>query len=86
MENCYNHIFQGGENHLNPFYSYKVRGSNLFSYWKSIIGHSIYYDGFGFPHSSLMSYWYDAAGEEVASNYITVNDVKQDIKELIQKV
>ena len=33
-----------------------------------------------------MSYWYVAAGEEVASNNITVNDVNQDIKELIQKV
>lgn len=51
-----------------------------------VIGHSIHYDGIGFPHLSLMSYWYVAAGEEVASNYITVNDVNQDIKELIQKV
>ena len=86
MENRYDHIFQGGENHLNPFYSFKVRGSNLFRVIGRVIGHSIYYDGIGFPHLSLMSYWYVAAGEEVASNYITVNDVNQDIKELIQKV
>ena len=86
MENRYDQIFQGGENHLNPFYSSKVRGSNLFRIIGRVIGHSIYYDGIGFPHFSLMSYWYVAAGEEVASNYITVNDVNQDIKELIQKV
>ena len=51
-----------------------------------IVGHSIKQDGIGFPHFSPLCYWYIVGGEEVALQYLTVNDVGSGCCELISKV
>ena len=43
-------------------------------------------DGIGFPYLSLLCYWHIASGEQVALQYLTLNDVGTDCCEWISSI
>ena len=82
-----NEIFQlldGSPNHLWPHYSAMNTSSGLFKVLGSLVGHSISQDRISFPHFSPLCYWYIAAGEEAALQYL--NDVGADCYNFISQV
>ena len=79
-------LFDGPPNSLRPHYSATTRSSGLFKVLGSIVGHSIFQDGNGFPHLSAVCYWYIAAGEETAMQYLSLDDVGADCCHFINEV
>ena len=79
-------LFDGPPNSLRPYYSAATRSSGIFKILGSIVGHSIFQDGIGFPHLSTVSYWYIAAGEQAALQYLSLDDVGADCCNFICQV
>lgn len=52
-----------------------------------MIADSILQDGIGFPHLSHFCYWYIAAGEEAAHEYVSMDDnVGENVKNFVTMV
>lgn len=79
-------LFDGPPNSLRPYYSAATRSSGMFKVLGSIVGHSIFQDGIGFPHLSAVCYWYIAVGEETALQYLSLDDVGADCRNFISQV
>ena len=79
-------LFEGPPNSLRPYYSAATRCSGMFKVLGSIVGHSIFQDGIGFPHLSAVCYWYIAAGEEEAMQFLTLDDVGADCCNFVNQV
>ena len=79
-------LFDGPLNFLRPYYSATTRCSGMFKVLGSIVGHSILQDGIGFPYLSAVCYWYIAAGEETALQYLSLDDVGADSLQFISQV
>ena len=79
-------LFDGPPNSLRPYYSAQTRCSGMFKVLGSIVGHSIFQDGIGFPYLSAACYWYMAGGEETALQYLTLDDVGADCCNFISQV
>ena len=79
-------LFDGPPNSLRPYYSAVTRCSGMFKVLGSIVGHSIFQDGIGFPHLSAVCYWYIAAGEEEALQFLTLDDVGADCCNFVNQV
>ena len=58
----------------------------MFKVLGSTVGHSILQDGIGFPYLSAVCYWYIAAGEEIALQYLSLDDVGADSLQFISQV
>ena len=50
-------LFDGPPNSLRPYYSAATRCSGVFKVLGSIVGHSIFQGGIGFPYLSAVCYW-----------------------------
>ena len=85
-ENLPHRFFDGPPNSLRPYYSAANRSSGIFKILGRIVGHSIFQDGIGFPHLSALCYWYVAAGEQAALQYLTLKDVGADCCNFIRQV
>ena len=79
-------LFDGPPNSIRPHYSAATRCSGMFKVLGSIVGHSIFQDGIGFPYLSAVCYWYIAAGEEEALQYLTLDDVGADCCSFVNQV
>ena len=79
-------LFDGPSNSLRPHYSAATRCSGMFKVLGTIVGHSIFQDGIGFPYLSPACYWYIAAGEEEAQQYLTLDDVGADCCSFVNQV
>ena len=58
----------------------------MFKVLGSVVGHGIFQDGIGFPHLSAVCYWYIAADEETALQFLTLDDVGADCCYFISQV
>ena len=58
----------------------------MFKVLGSIVGHSIFQDGIGFPYLSAVCYWYIQAGEEEALQFLTLRDVGADCCNFVNQV
>lgn len=85
-ENLPYRFFDGPPNSLRPYYSAANRSSGIFKILGRIVGHSIFQDGIGFPYLSALCYWYMAAGEQAALQYLSPNDVGADCSNFICQV
>lgn len=81
-------LFDGQPNHLRPHYSALACSSGLLKVLEAMIIDSILQDGIGFPHlMSHFSYWYIAAGEEAALEYVSMDDdVGENVKNFVTMV
>ena len=85
---CNKHItlFTGPSHSLSPACTAEARSSGLFKVLGSMVGHSIWQDGIGFPFLSLANYTYIVEGEEKALQVCSDNDIGAGVAELISKV
>ena len=79
-------LFDGPANYLRPACTAEARSSGLLKVLGSMIAHSIYQDGIGFPFLSPTCYWYLIGGENMALEFATLQDVPADTALLITKV
>ena len=79
-------LFDGPLNSLWPYYSAATRCSGMFKVLGSIVGHSVFQDGIGFPYLSAVCYWYIAAGEVEALQFLTLDDVGADCCNFVYQV
>ncbi|XP_019852814.1 PREDICTED: uncharacterized protein LOC109582511 [Amphimedon queenslandica] len=85
---CNKHIklFTGPLHSLSPACTAEARSSGLFKILGSMVGHSIWQDGIGFPFFSLTNYTYMMEGEEKALQVCSDNDIGAGVAEVISKV
>ena len=86
VSNKHVRLFDGSQNSVRPCYSAEARCSGLFKVLGTMVGHSILQDGIGFPYLSPAAYWYIAAGEEKALEYVNPAVVGGDTAYAVTKV
>ncbi|XP_019858580.1 PREDICTED: uncharacterized protein LOC109586805 [Amphimedon queenslandica] len=85
---CNKHIelFTGPLHSLSPACTAEARSSGLFKILGSMVGHSIWQDGIGFPFFSLTNYTYMMEGEEKALQVCSDNDIGAGVAAVISKL
>ncbi|XP_019852817.1 PREDICTED: uncharacterized protein LOC109582514 [Amphimedon queenslandica] len=85
---CNKHIelFTGPLHSLSPACTAEARSSGLFKILGSMVGHSIWQDGIGFPFFSLTNYTYIVEGEEKALQVCSDNDIGAGVAAVISKL
>lgn len=85
-ENKHAQLFDGPPNSLRPRYTAESRSSGLFKVLGRMVSHAIAQDGVGFPYLSLACFWYIAAGEDQALQFVGLSDVGADVAHLVTQV
>lgn len=79
-------LFDGTENFLRPAVSAVARSSGLLKILGRMISHSVFQDGIGFPYLSPTCFWYLIGKEDMAIQYVSLEDLPADSASLITEV
>ena len=79
-------VFDGPVNRLRPSFRASNLSSGLLSTIGTMIAHSFLMDGYAFPYLSEYCYYYMAGYSDKALTCITIDDVGEQVKQLVQQV
>ena len=79
-------VFDGPVQRLRPSFKASNLSSGLLSTIGTMTGHSFLMDGYGFPYISEYCYYYIAGYSDRALTCITIDDVGEQVKLLVEEV
>ena len=85
-ENRHSKLFDGQPHSIRPRYTAESRSPGLFKALGRMIVHAVAQDGVGFPYLSRACFWYIAAGEDQALQFIELSDVGADVAHVVTQV
>ena len=85
-ENKHVQLFDGPRHSLRPRYTAESRSSGLFKTFGQMIAHAIAQDGVGCPCMSQACFWFIAAGEDQALQFIDLSDVGAGVAHVVTQV
>lgn len=79
-------LFDGPDGHLRPRCTAQTRSSGLFKVLGTMVSHSIFQTGVGFPYFSPLCYWYIVDGEERSIQHLSIEDIGADVASVVTTV